>query len=89
MTSLDQLAQHAAERVAAAQQRLSLRELRRQALALPKGGLPLSMPSKSRVFPLSANAKRHPPPRGSLQRIFPICTLPERMKMQERTAFLC
>ena len=37
MTILDQLAQHAAERVAAAQQRLSLGDLKRQALALPKG----------------------------------------------------
>ena len=37
MTILDQLADHARERVAAAKAALSLEDLRRQAEALPKG----------------------------------------------------
>ena len=40
MTILDQLAKHAMERVAAAKAIKPLTEVRREALALPKGGFP-------------------------------------------------
>ena len=71
MTILDQLAQHAAERVAAAQQRLSLGDLKRQALALPKGGFAFEHALQKPGISFICECKKASPSKGILAETFP------------------
>ena len=74
MTILDQLAGCARERTGQAKLKISLEELKQQALSLPKGNL-------------SASAKKPLHPKGSLLRSFHICRLQRTMKWQGQTVF--
>ena len=65
MNILDQLAEHARQRVEAAKQTLPLAEIK---------------PLQSRGLPLSASVKKHRPPRGSSHRSSHICRSPENTK---------
>ena len=87
MTILDQLAGCARERTGQAKLRISLEELKQQALSLPKGILHLKKQSKNQDFLLSASAKKPLHPKGSLLRSFHICRLQRTMKWQGQTVF--
>ena len=80
MNILDQLAEHARQRVEAAKQTLPLAEIKRQALSLPKGDFRFEKPLQSRGLPLSVSVKKHRPPRGSSHRSSRICRSPENTK---------
>lgn len=71
MTILDQLAQHAAERVAAAQQRLSLGDLKRQALALPKERFAFEHALQTPDISFICECKKASPSKGILAEDFP------------------
>ena len=71
MTILDQLAQYAAERVAAAQQRLSLGDLKRQALALPKGRIAFEHALQKPGISFICECKKASPSKGILAETFP------------------
>ena len=86
MTILDQLAGCARERTVQAKLRISLEELKQQALSLPKGNFTLKKQSKNRDFLLSASAKKPLHPKGSSLRSFHICRLQRTMKRQVQTA---
>lgn len=64
MTILDQLADYARERTGQAKLKISLDEIKRQALSLPKGNFAFENALKSREYPLSASAKRHLHPKA-------------------------
>lgn len=71
MTILDQLAQHAAERVSAAQQRLSLGDLKPQALALPKGRFAFEHALQKPGISFICECKKASPSKGILAEDFP------------------
>jgi len=71
MTILDQLAQHAAERVAAAQQQLPLGELKRQALALPKGRFAFEHALQKPGISFICECKKASPSKGIIAEAFP------------------
>ncbi len=64
MNILNQLAEEARERVAAAKKILSLEEIERRAFALPVGGSLLKRRYRNRNSLLSANARRRLRPKG-------------------------
>ncbi len=88
MNILDQLAEHARQRVEATKQTVPLAEAKRlEALALPKGDFRFEKkPLQSRALPSSASAKRHRPPRASSHRTSRICKLPKSTKLPVRDA---
>lgn len=61
MTILDQLAEHARERVSEAKRKMSPKDLKQQALSMKKAALLLKKHSKKTAFHSFANVKkRHP-----------------------------
>lgn len=86
MTILDQLAGCARERTGQAKLRISLEELKQQALSLPKGNFTFEKAIKNQDFLLSASAKKPLHPKGSSLRSFHICRLQRTMKRQVQTA---
>ena len=76
MTILDQLAEHAVKRVAEAKAVKPLEEVKREALALPKGDFAFE------------NARRHPRRKALSRRIFRILRLPASTRQPVRTASL-
>lgn len=64
MTILDQLAEHAGERVSEAKRKISPKDLKQQALSMQKAALLLKMHSEKTAFHSSANAKKRHLQRG-------------------------
>ena len=64
MNILDQLAEHARERVASAKLKKSADAVRREALALAKGDFRFEKALRGRSWHLSANARRRRRPRA-------------------------
>ena len=71
MTMLDKLAAHAGERVAQAKASLPLEEIRRQALALPKGGFAFEKALKKPGMRFICECKKASPSRGLIAPDFP------------------
>lgn len=71
MTILDQLAKHAQERVAEAKRRISLEELKRQALRLPKGIFPFENALKKSDISFICECKKASPSKGLIAPNFP------------------
>ncbi len=71
MTILDQLADHANERVALAKQRLSTEELRTQALALPKGDFAFETALRQPGISFICECKKASPSKGLIAPDFP------------------
>ena len=71
MSILDALADHARERTAAAKNALSLAELRRQALAMPKGDFPFAAALKKQGLSFICECKKASPSRGLIAPEFP------------------
>ena len=71
MTILDQLADHARERVAAAKAALSLADLRRQAEALPKGGFAFEKAIRKPGMSFICECKKASPSKGLIAPDFP------------------
>lgn len=71
MTILDQLADHAKERVALAKQRLSTEELRTQALALPKGDFAFETALRQPGISFICECKKASPSKGLIAPDFP------------------
>lgn len=71
MTILDQLADHAKERVAAAKQALPLDALRQQALSLPKGDLSFEKALKKPGISFICECKKASPSKGLIAPDFP------------------
>ena len=84
MTILDQLAGHARKRVAASKSVVSLEDLCRQALSLPKGdfGVEKALRKDGLSFICECKPARHP--RGSSPRSSPISRLPWTMRRRGR-----
>lgn len=71
MTILDQLADHARERVAAAQRAVPLEELRRQACSLPKGDFAFERAMGKEGLSFICECKRASPSKGLIAPEFP------------------
>lgn len=71
MTILDQLAEHAAQRVAAAQQQLSPEALQHRALALPKGDFAFEQALRKPGISFICECKKASPSRGIIAEEFP------------------
>lgn len=71
MTILDQLAEHAAQRVAAAQQQLSQEALQRRALALPKGDFAFEQALRKPGISFICECKKASPSKGIIAEEFP------------------
>ncbi|MBE7006829.1 MAG: indole-3-glycerol phosphate synthase TrpC [Ruminococcaceae bacterium] len=71
MSILDALADHARERTAAAKNALPLVELRRQALAMPKGDFPFAAALKKQGLSFICECKKASPSRGLIAPEFP------------------
>lgn len=71
MTILDQLADHARERVAAAQRAVPLEELRRQACSLPRGDFAFERAMGKEVLSFICECKRASPSKGLIASEFP------------------
>lgn len=80
MNILDQLAEHARQRVEAAKQTLPLAEIKRQALSLPKGDFRFEKALAKPGLAFICECKKHRPPRGSSHRSSRICRSPENTK---------
>lgn len=85
MTILDQLAGCARERTGQAKLRISLEELKQQALSLPKGNFTFEKQLKTRTF-FYLRVQKSSPSKGSLLKSFHICRLQRTMKRQGQTA---
>ncbi len=88
MTILDQLADHARERVAAPNGRPP-GNAPPAGPALPKGDFPFEKAQRRRDFPSSASARRPPPPKGLSHRFSPIWKSQKSMRRRGRTASQC
>lgn len=77
MTILDKLAEHARERVAAAKEKLSLEEIKRQALALPKGDLEFEKALKKEDIAFICECKKASPSKGVIAEDFPYLKIAE------------
>ncbi|MCR4638054.1 indole-3-glycerol phosphate synthase TrpC [Ruminococcus sp.] len=71
MTILDKLADHARERVAEAKKKLSLDEVKRLALALPKGGFEFERALKKDDIAFICECKKASPSKGIIAEKFP------------------
>lgn len=71
MTILDQLADHARERVAEAKKRIPLDEIKRQALSLPKGDFAFERALKKDGISFICECKKASPSKGLLAPDFP------------------
>lgn len=71
MTILDQLADHARERVREAQKTISLEEIRRQALSLPKGNFAFENALKTPDIAFICECKKASPSKGLIAPDFP------------------
>ena len=71
MTILDKLAQHAAERVAQAEKDISLSEICRIAMSLPKGGFEFENALKSDDISFICECKKASPSKGLIAEDFP------------------
>lgn len=80
MNILDQLAEHARQRVEAAKQTLPLAEIKRQALSLPKGDFRFEKALAKPGLAFICECKKHRPPRGSSHRSSRTCRSPENTK---------
>lgn len=89
MNILDQLAEHARQRVEAAKQTVPLAEAKRQALALPKGDLRFEKALAKPGLAFICECKRHRPPRASSHRTSRICKLPKSTKLPVRMPSRC
>ena len=87
MTILDQLAGCARERTGQAKLRISLEELKQQALSLPKGNFTFEKAIKKLGLSFICECKKASPSKGSLLRSFHICRLQRTMKWQGQTVF--
>lgn len=87
MTILDQLAGCARERTGQAKLRISLEELKQQALSLPKGNFTFEKAIKKPGLSFICECKKPLHPKGSLLRSFHICRLQRTMKWQGQTVF--
>ena len=83
MTILDQLAGCARERTGQAKLRISLEELKQQALSLPKGNFTFEKAIKKPGLSFICECKKASPSKGS----FHICRLQRTMKWQGQTVF--
>lgn len=70
MTILDKLADHARERVAAAKEKVSADEIKRQALALPKGGFEFEKALKKNDIAFICECKKASPSKGVIAEDF-------------------
>lgn len=88
MNILDQLAEHARQRVEAAKQTVPLAEAKRQALALPKGDFRFEKALAKPALPSSASAKSIAlqGPHAPTSRI---CKLPKSTKLPVRMPSRC
>ncbi|MBO5197248.1 MAG: indole-3-glycerol phosphate synthase TrpC [Lachnospiraceae bacterium] len=71
MTILDQLADHAKERVAQAKKKLPLSELRQKALSLPKGDFPFERSLRKPGMSFICECKKASPSKGLIAPDFP------------------
>ena len=71
MTILDQLADHARERVAEAKSKVPLEEIRRQALSLPKGNFTFENALKKPGISFICECKKASPSKGLIVPDFP------------------
>ena len=71
MTILDKLADHARERVAAKKARVSLTDLKRRALVLPKGNAPFEKALRKPGLSLICECKKASPSKGLIAPDFP------------------
>ena len=86
MTILDQLAEYARARTEQAKKKIQPRELRRQALSLPKGNFAFENALKKPDVSLSVSAKKLRPLKVLLFPNFRICKLQRNTRRQEQTA---
>lgn len=71
MTILDQLAEHARERVAEAKKKIPLEEIKRQALSLPKGSFAFENALKKTDISFICECKKASPSKGLISPDFP------------------
>jgi len=71
MTILDQLAEHARERVAEAKKKIPLEEIKRQALSLPKGSFAFENALKKTDISFICECKKASPSKGLISPEFP------------------
>ena len=71
MTILDQLADHARERVRTAEKTLSFAQIRRQALSLPKGGFAFEKALAGPAMSFICECKKASPSKGVIAEEFP------------------
>lgn len=71
MTILDQLADHARERVAAAKNKMPLEEIRHRALSLPKGTFAFENALKKPDISFICECKKASPSKGLISPVFP------------------
>ena len=89
MTILDKLAEHAFERVKAAERSVSLDEIKSLAFALPKDDFEFEKVLKKPDISFICECKKASPSRVLLQRISPILKLQRNTKRQVQTVFPC
>jgi indole-3-glycerol phosphate synthase len=71
MTILDQLAEHARERVAEAKKKIPLEEIKRQAISLPKGSFAFENALKKTDISFICECKKASPSKGLISPEFP------------------
>ncbi len=71
MTILDKLAEHARERVAAAKQNISAEEIKKRALALPRGDFEFEKALKKKDIAFICECKKASPSKGIISNDFP------------------
>ena len=71
MTILDQLAEHAWKRIAEKKSKVSLEEIRRQAMAFPKGDFAFEKALKKEEIAFICECKKASPSKGLIAPIFP------------------
>lgn len=77
MTILDQLADHARERVAAAKNKMPLEEIRHRALSLPKGTFAFENALKKPDISFICECKKASPSKGLISPVFPYLQIAE------------
>ena len=85
MTILDQLADHARARVAAAKTKISLEEIKQQALAMPKGDFAFENALKKPGISFICECKKASPSKGLIAPDFPYLQIAKEHFRPDRT----
>ena len=89
MTILDQLAEHAGERVSEAKRKISPKDLKQQALSMQKAALLLKNALRKDGISFICECKKASPSKGLIAPEFPYLQIAEEYEAPVQTAFPC